>query len=215
MKFHNPFWLALVALAGLAASEAVAQPIAPPRRPTFSSYSSLYTPGSGYFGYGYGGPSAGGPNLYATANGGLAVGLGGYGYGGFGWGGPGAGFGALAQQQNLQLQQQLTAVNQNIASLQNAINGSVNPNFPITGRGATFNYLGHWYSGGTGGTTGGFNGFSGGLGAGSVMGSNLGRTAGIGYPTPSQASAAPGGAAPANNNAPRTAGTGFPVGPRK
>ncbi|QDU20070.1 hypothetical protein [Urbifossiella limnaea] len=49
--------LVLIACAG----EVAAQPIAPPRRPTFSSYSNLYSPGGGYYGYGAG---AGGFNPY-------------------------------------------------------------------------------------------------------------------------------------------------------
>ena len=32
--------------------EAAAQPVAPPRRPTFGSYSNMYAPGGGYYGFG-------------------------------------------------------------------------------------------------------------------------------------------------------------------
>src|SRR5438477_1518246 len=109
MTFRNRALIAILALLGVAVEQAAAQPVAPPRRPTFSSYSSLLYPGGGYYGYGFGGPG---------------------GYGGFGWGGAGAGANALMQQQNLQLQQQLNSFNQNITNLQQFLATGVNPNFP-------------------------------------------------------------------------------------
>ena len=78
MTFRYPAVAAVLTVLGLVAEHAaLAQPIAPPRRPTFNSYGSLFAPG-GYYGYGYG--------------------PGGFGYGsgwGGGWGGWGGGFGAL------------------------------------------------------------------------------------------------------------------------
>src|SRR5262249_11277786 len=50
------------------------------------------------------------------------------------------------QLQNQLLQQQLNFNNQSIADLQTYLTtAGVNPNLPITGRGATFHSLGHWY----------------------------------------------------------------------
>jgi len=163
MKFRVPAAAAL--LIGLAAENvALAQPIAPATRPTFSSYSSIFRPGGGgYYGYG------GGANA-----------LGGFGYGG------------LQQQQNLVLQQQLLQTNQNLAGLQTFLATGVNPNLPITGRGAVFNSLGHWYPasryGGGGGGGGGIMVAPRTTGIGAAMAGNTGgggtggRTAGSGIP---------------------------------
>ena len=95
----------------------------------------------------------------------------------------------LLMQQNLQLQQQLNYNNQSMANLQTYLATGVNPNLPITGRGATFNYLGHWYpSARNGGGGGGFGGgamvapggaYGGGYGGGPVRPSG---TAGNGIP---------------------------------
>src|SRR5262245_42291457 len=66
--------------------------------------------------------------------------------------GPGLGYFGIAQpqmdlmQQQFQLQQQIQATSQNLANFQNAVNtGLVNPYLPATGRGATFNNLGHYF----------------------------------------------------------------------
>jgi len=66
--------------------------------------------------------------------------------------GAGYGYWGIAQpqmqlmQQQWQIQQQVQANAQNLANFQNGINmGLVNPYLPLTGRGATFNNLGHWY----------------------------------------------------------------------
>jgi hypothetical protein len=183
MMFSKHAFLTALALAGFAA-EVGAQPIAPPRRPTFSTYGNIYA--QGYGGYG------GGLGPY----GGLFNG----GFGGQGFGGQGFGANALMQQQNLMLQQQLSNFNQNIVGLQNFLATGVNPNFPTTGHPAVFNNLGHWYGGGAGG------GMMGGLAT--------GRTAGIGMPIGGAgnvgAPGAPGGAGAAAQ--PRTAGTGIPIG---
>jgi hypothetical protein len=175
--------LALLALAG----EAAAQPIAPPRRPAFQSYSSLYAPGGGYYGYGYGGA--------------------GYGFNPYGYGG----FGAGGAQQALVLQQ-LNQTNQAVASLQQFLAYGVNPTLAPTGRGATFNNLSHWYPtyrgqgvpfGAVGG--GGYGGMIGppnqGLGATGLMGAAMTGAATV------NAFGGGGGAAP------RTSGNGIPVGP--
>ena len=94
----------------------------------------------------------------------------------------GYGYWGLAQpqmqimQQQFQLEQQIQMTAQNLANFQTGINmGLVNPYLPYTGRGATFNNLGHWYPsarGGYGGAMmaprGGVNlygGLGGGLGA--------------------------------------------------
>ena len=190
MTFQHKASIAILALLGFAAEQANAQPIAPPRRPTFSSYSSLVSPGGGYYGFGGGGGYGGGGGGYGN-----------FGYGGFGnYGGNNNG---LLQQQNLQLQNQLTSFNQNITNLQSFLATGVNPNFPATGHPAVFNNLGHWYGGGGGG--------------GGTMGGGVGsRTAGIGYSMGGSGSGSNSGAAAAGANAPRTAGTGIPVGgPRK
>lgn len=164
---------ALVGLLALA-GEAAAQPVAPPRRPSFNSYSSIYGPGGGYFGYGYGGPVGGG-------------------------------FGTGAAQQALVLQQ-LNQTNQAVASLQQFLAYGVNPAVAATGRGATFNNLGHYYptyrgqgvpfAAGGGGGSGPMVPTNQGLGARGAMG------------------AAMTGAAAANalgGGGPRTAGNGIPV----
>ena len=79
--------------------------------------------------------------------------------------GPGLGYFGIAQPQmqqmqlNFQMQQQLQTTAQNLANVQTAVNTGmmINPLLPQTGRGATFNNLGHWYpmarntSGGGGG----------------------------------------------------------------
>jgi hypothetical protein len=66
----------------------------------------------------------------------------GIGYGYFGLAQPQINF----MQQQFEIQQQLQSTTQNLANLQNAVNyGLVNPYLPVTGRGATFNNLGHWY----------------------------------------------------------------------
>ncbi len=105
--------LVLVACAG----EAAAQPVAPPRRPTFSSYSNMYSPGGGFYGYGYGGAGAG-FNPY--------------------------GFGA-GNAQNALVLQQLNQTNSAVANLQQFLAYGMNPTLAPTGRGATFNNLSHWY----------------------------------------------------------------------
>jgi hypothetical protein len=84
--------------------------------------------------------------------------------------GVGFGYFGIAQpqmqimDQQFQIQQQLQATGQNLANFQNAVaNGLVNPFLPVTGRGATFNNLGHWYPlARNGGGGGGFGGGSGG-----------------------------------------------------
>ncbi|MBN9522459.1 hypothetical protein J0H58_28720 [bacterium] len=178
---------ALVGLLALA-GEGAAQPIAPPRRPTFNSYSSLFTPGSGYFGYGYGG-SGFGFNPY--------------------------GFGAGGAQQALVLQQ-LNQTNQAVANLQQFLAYGVNPVLAPTGRGATFNNLGHWYptyrgqgvafGGAGGGFGGGFAPPTQGLGATGMMGAAM-----TGAATVNAFGGGGGGMA-----APRTSGSGIPVGqPRR
>jgi hypothetical protein len=141
MSFRTRATVAAFAVLGLG-PVALAQPQAPPR-PYYGSYGNLFRQGGGsYF---FGGPGYYG---YGPAFGG---GL------GPGWGG----FGPNQQlmQQNLQLQQQLNYNNQSLANLQTYLATGVNPNLPITGQGATFNYLGHWYpsarNGGGGGIGGG------------------------------------------------------------
>jgi heterogeneous nuclear ribonucleoprotein A1/A3 len=215
MTIRTQVLLAALAMLGFA-GESVAQPIAPPRRPIFSSYGSLFSPGGGYYGYGYGGP---GMMMGGGMYGGLGMmyggGMygGGYGgYGGFGWGGPGFGRGfggnGMMMQQNLQLQQQLGNLNQNLANLQTQLATGVNSNIPVTGHGAVFSQYGHWYPSLSGG------GMMGGM-MGGLMSGKVGRgTAGIGYPVGGGTSAPPGGGAGAPA---RTAGTGIPIGqsPRK
>lgn len=114
MRIRTP---AAVLVLAACAGEAAAQPVAPPRRPTFSSYSSMYSPGGGYYGFGYGGP--------------------GYGFNPYG-------YGAGAAQQALVLQQ-LNQTNSAVANLQQFLAYGVNPVVAPTGRGATFNNLSHWY----------------------------------------------------------------------
>jgi len=218
MTFRIPT-LAALALMGLAAEQASAQPIAPPRRPVFSGYSSLLYPGGGYYGYGFGGP--GGYGGYGAPGYG-SFGYGGYGpyagYGGLGFGGIGGlGFGGIrggvaglglngaVQAQNMMLAQQLAQTNQNINNLTQFLATGVNPNFPVTGHPAMFNYLGHWYPTLSGGGMGGGMGMVGGA---MMGGGGMQRTAGAGYTPPG--GGAGGGAG--GNNAPRTAGTGIPVG---
>jgi len=189
MTFRRSLILAALATLGFAEA-AAAQPIAPPRRPTFSTYNNIYSQAS--TGYGFGG------------YGGLYGGFAGGGWGGGGWGNQGQN--ALMMQQNQMLSQQLSSFNQNVSSLQQFLATGVNPNFPTTGHASTFNNLGHWYSGGAGGGGGGV--MSGGF--------TTGRTAGIGMPLGANTkntgnpAAAAGGA-----NQPRTAGTGIPIGPRR
>jgi len=98
------------------------------------------------------------------------------------------------QLQNQLLQQQLNFNNQSIADLQTYLTtAGVNPNLPITGRGATFHSLGHWYpqarngGGGGGAIMGGgavMPGAGIGYGVGGVGGMPAGRsgTAGSGIP---------------------------------
>jgi hypothetical protein len=83
--------------------------------------------------------------------------------------GPGLGYFGIAQpqidfmQQQFQLQQQVQATSQNLTSFQNAVSsGLVNPFLPVTGRGATFNNLGHWYPMARNSSGAGFGGGSGG-----------------------------------------------------
>lgn len=85
-----------------------------------------------------------------------------------GGGGTSYGFGfnqpdASALVQNQLLAQQINQTSQQIQGLQTFLATGINPNLGITGRGATFNYLGHWYpsarngGGGGGGMGGGFS----------------------------------------------------------
>jgi hypothetical protein len=81
---------------------------------------------------------------------------------GWGYGGYGLGFGQgyQLQQQNFLLQQQLNLTNQSLNTMQAFAPYGVNPYLPLTGRGAVFNNLGHWYpmarnAGGGGGFAGG------------------------------------------------------------
>ena len=80
----------------------------------------------------------------------------------------GYGYWGLAQpqmqlmEQQFQLQQQIQMTSQNLANFQNGINmGLVNPYLPLTGRGATFNNLGHWYPSARGGYGGGGGAYGG------------------------------------------------------
>ncbi|HEX4608451.1 MAG TPA: hypothetical protein VH092_09615 [Urbifossiella sp.] len=174
--------LVLLALAG----EAAAQPIAPPRRPTFTSYSSLYSPGGGYYGLGYGGL--------------------GYGFNPYGFGGYGLGLGGGAGPQALMLQQ-LNQTNQAVANMQQFLAYGVNPVLSPTGRGATFNNLSHWYptyrGGGSsvgaagGGGLSGYGGYSPQGGATGMMGAAM---------TGGGAAGGGGGALPT------TSGNGIPLG---
>jgi heterogeneous nuclear ribonucleoprotein A1/A3 len=204
MTLRHPAAIAVLTVLGLAAENtAVAQPIAPPRRPTYSSYGSLFGPGlGGYYGYGAGGGGYG-----------FGYGFGGPAFGGFGFGGPGFGFGNGVgfanrfggMQQNMMMMQQMNVMNQNLANLQTFIATGVNPNFPITGRGAVFNNLGHWYPAAT---TGGMMG--GGMMGGGMMGMYGGRTAGSGFPLGGGIGGPAGGA-----NTARTAGSGIGIPPSK
>ncbi len=183
---------ALVGLLALA-GEGAAQPIAPPRRPTFNSYSSLYAPGGGYFGYGYGGQ--------------------GYGFNPYGFG-----FGAGGAQQALVLQQ-LNQTNQAVANLQQFLAYGVNPTLAPTGRGATFNNLGHWYPTyrGQGVAFGGAGG-GGGFGPIAPTGQGLGATGMMGAAMTGAATvgAFGGGGGGGGAAAPRTSGSGIPLGqPRR
>lgn len=188
MTFRTRILVAAIAVLG-AADAATAQPIAPPRRPSWSTYNNIYsqaTMGGGGWGGQYGGLFGGG---------GWGGTGGGFGYGGFG------GQNALMQQQNLMLSQQLSSFNQNINNLQQFLATGVNPNFPTTGHAAVFNNLGHWYGGG-GGAMGGITGGA----------FTTGRTAGIGMPLGGANNAGNAAPAAAGANQPRTAGTGIPVG---
>lgn len=166
MSFYTRATASVLALLGLGSVTTVlAQPIVP-QRPNFGSYNSFFRPGGGAYFFG----------------------------GGLFGGGFGGGFAQnqMMMQQNMQLQQQLNFNNQSIANLQMFLANGVNPNFPITGRGATFDNLGHWYpqsrmGGGLGG--GGFGGgpmmaprgpMMGGFGGG--MGPRTNTTAGNGMP---------------------------------
>jgi len=115
MRVRTP---AAVLVLAACAGEAAAQPVAPPRRPTFSSFSNMYSPGGGYYGYGYGGPGAG--------------------FNPYGFGGAGG------AQQALVLQQ-LNQTNSAVANLQQFLAYGMNPVLAPTGRGATFNNLSHYY----------------------------------------------------------------------
>lgn len=176
MRIRTP---AAVLVLAACAGEAAAQPVAPPRRPTFSSYSNLYSPGGGYYGFGYGGP--------------------GFGFNPYG-------FGAGGGQQAAVLQQ-LNQTNSAVANLQQFLAYGMNPMAAPTGRGATFNNLGHWYPtyrgqgvpfGSMGGGGFGYGMPGGGYGGGGLLNTAL---------TGAAAVNAVGGA-----NAPRTSGNGIPVG---
>lgn len=176
MMFRRSVILAVAGVLALGAFAPVsAQPAAPPR-PSYSPYLS-YTPnwGSGFYGYGLGGNT---------------------------WSGRAMQF-QQQQQQNQMLQQQSLAYNQSLANLQNLVAYGINPNLSITGRGSTFNYLGHWYPSSR---YGGGGGFGGGVGSFAGMGgSRFGGMSGMG--------SAIGGGAGLNAAPPRTAGSGIPVGP--
>lgn len=178
MHFRAHATAAVAALLGLGSvTAAVAQPIAP-MRPQYNSYNNLFRPGGGNYFYG-------------------GAGYGGYGPGfGGGFGGPNQ----MLMQQNAQLQQQLNYNNQSMANLQTYLSTGVNPNLPITGRGATFNYLGHWYPQSRyGGAGGGFGGAvsmpRGGMYGGGMYGAGMG---------------GPGGAVGVQRMG--TAGNGVPIG---
>jgi hypothetical protein len=193
MTYRNSVLFASLMTLGMGAEQATAQPIAPPRRPTFSGYSSLFVPaGGGMFGMG------------------LGYGMGGYGMGGYGMGGGygrmgmGMGFGGVGnmiQQQNMMLQQQLSLTNQTLNNLQQFVATGVNPNYPATGHGAVFNSLGHWYPMASMGGGAGMN--RNGLVGSMMNNSRIGqRTAGNGSPVGMGAPGAP---------ASKTAGSGIPV----
>ena len=103
------------------------------------------------------------------------------------------------QLQNQLLQQQLNSNNQSIASLQTYLAGGVNPNLPITGRGATYNDLGHWYpqsrNGGGGGAV---------MGAGTLLPRGPGMMPGAGMGSGAGVGGMPGGGS-------GTAGSGIPL----
>lgn len=169
-----------------AAGDALAQPIAPPRRPTYSSYSSLYSPGAGYYGYGYGGPG---------------VGFNPYGYGG------------NAAQQALVLQQ-LNQTNLAVSNLQQFMAYGANPAYAPTGRGGVFNSLGHWYPTYRGGGSSVGAGGGGGFGAvGPVVGGpRMGATGLMGAAMTGAATVnAFGGGGGGGAAAPRTSGNGIPL----
>jgi hypothetical protein len=148
------------------------------------------------------------------------------GYGGFYGGGYGAGAGAfyglsnpaLQNQliQNQMIQQQAALVTGLNASFQQAqLSSGINPNLPLTGRGATFNNLGHWYPTYRGTGVAGIGGFGGGIGGGYGLvnplagASSLGGTAGFGAVRGAAGVGAAGGNAAVD--APRTAGNGIPI----
>lgn len=184
MTYRTP---AAVAALLVLAGDAAAQPVAPARRPAFSSYSNLYGPGGGgYYG-------AGGFNPYGSA------------------GGFGGGFGGPAAAQQAIVQQQLVQTTQAVANLQQILAyGTGVQAYSPTGRGGVFNQLGHWYpTYQGGGVPFGSGGGGGGFGPVVVGGQRSGvgglmNTALTGAATVN----AVGGAA-----APRTSGTGIPVGP--
>ena len=158
MTFRLSVFMAVTCVGFLAHNTALAQPVAPAPRPTFSNYGGLIYPGAGYLGYGRGfGP-------------------------GYGGAGSGFGFGFNAQQQNAAIFQQLAQTNQNIANLQTFLATGVDPNRSITGHASVFNNLGHWYpysrfGSGTSSFMGG--GFGGGLNRPSAM-SSASRAGGAG-----------------------------------
>jgi hypothetical protein len=84
--------------------------------------------------------------------------------------------------QNQMLAQQINQTSQQIQGLQTFLATGINPNLGITGRGATFNYLGHWYPSARNGGGGG-GGMGGGVGMNRPLmgaGSNALRTAALG-----------------------------------
>lgn len=183
MTFRARAASAVIALLGLGSvTAAVAQPVAP-MRPQYTSYYGMFRPGGGS--YYLGGP-----------------GYGGYGGGGYGGYSPYAPGNALMMQQNLQLQQQLNYQNQSLANVQSYLATGVNPNLPITGRGATFNSLGHWYPNSR------YGGGGGGYGAPLLVApQRTGLTAGGGSGAP----APTGGAGGLQGPRPATAGNGIPL----
>jgi hypothetical protein len=195
MRFRTP---AAVLVLAVVAGEAAAQPVAPPRRPSFGSYSSMLSPGGGYYGYGYGGP--------------------GFGYNPYGYGLGFGGAGGAAQQ--ALLLQQLNQNNLAVSSLQQFLAFGTAPVLMPTGRGATFNNLSHWYptyrgmgvpfaAGGYGG--GGFPMMGTPMGRGGLMGAALmGAATGNAVGNNGGGGGAAGGAA-----APRTSGSGIPLGTPK
>jgi hypothetical protein len=174
---------AVLTLLGFGSINTVAaQPVAPPR-PSYSPYLS-YTPswGSGFYGNGTGGNT---------------------------WSGRALQFQQFQQfqQQNVLMQQQINQVNQSLTNFQTFAAYGIDPNMGLTGRGATFNYLGHWYPSSRYGSGGG----GGMMGAPLMASPGLGSFPGSGFP----GGGLPGGAAPGGANIPRTAGSGIPVGQPK